>query len=178
MMSLYGDLFIKIGTLLTTKEKIYLTMTCTQTSELKHVFKYHNRITINLIHNLPYFDNFESVEIFAPESKYPKHVKHIYFYYYGPLYNQWVPKSVTNLQFGPTFNKPIEKIIPHTVTHLTFGYAFDQPITNIPSSVTHLRVDYHFSHWNTIPDSVIEISTDGIHIFPVPDKLISRIKLI
>src|SRR5687767_6775495 len=104
MLSLCCDLFLKISELLTDKEKIYLTMTCKKMDELKHKFRYHKKIDICLIRNLSYFDNFESVASFFPESKYPKHAKYIYFFYSNILSDKFIPKLVTHLEFNPSFN--------------------------------------------------------------------------
>uniref|UniRef100_A0A6C0CDC6 FNIP repeat-containing protein n=1 Tax=viral metagenome TaxID=1070528 RepID=A0A6C0CDC6_9ZZZZ len=77
----------------------------------------------------------------------PKSVIHIDF---GERFNQSIdgllPGSLTYLEFGFDFNKPIE-YLPQTITHLILGESFNQPINCIPNSVVHLKFGCEFNQF-------------------------------
>jgi len=179
MLMLCSDIIIiKIGELLTDRQKIRLTMTSKSMNLLKHIFVYQKKIDITKIRNLSYFNNFECVEISnARYKRMPQKIKCVYFKASKrniPLFvthltfddefdksiDGCIPASVTHLKFGRLFNRQINNCIPSSVIHLTFGMWFNQPIKNcIPQSVTHLifgtRFDQPIS--NNIPSSVTHI---------------------
>jgi len=60
-IEIFDDIFIKISEFLSDKDKIRLTTTSTKMNKLKFVFTYVDKIKINLICNLPYYDNFQNI---------------------------------------------------------------------------------------------------------------------
>jgi len=139
-MLVYLDIFLEIGKLLTDKDKIYLSSSSKILIDLKCKFIYHEKINIKKIITLPYFNNFECVEINNNQDMYPKYAKYIHFV----AYTIEIPPFVTHLIFGNNFNEPIKNIIPHSVTHLNFGCCFNQPIEELPPSITHLTFGVYF----------------------------------
>ncbi len=84
--------------------------------------------------------HFDTTPSFPPLS-------HLYFGYHfnQPLYE--LPISLTSLEFGSLFNKPIDLTCNTNLTHLIFGYFFNQPIDGLlPNSVTHLHFGPQFNH--------------------------------
>jgi len=158
MITQCNDIIFKISEYLTNKEKIYLSMTNKMIDALKRKFMYYDKIHLTKIINLPFFDNFKSVEI-SGASKLPKNVKHVYFlarfndtpssvthltFLNGTIDKYYIPPSVMYLTFGSDFDQAI-KDIPESITHLTFGTRFDSSIKYIPASVTHLTFGYCFN---------------------------------
>src|SRR5687768_12207082 len=97
MLTLYDDLFIKISELLEQNEKIILTMASVAMNRLKYVFRYYEKINIDRIINLSYFDNFECVKL-TPKNhiRIPKHAKYVYL----KTCCSDIPEFVTHLVFG------------------------------------------------------------------------------
>jgi len=127
---------------LTDREKIRLSAASKDMQILLYKFMYQEKIKISTIIHLPYFDNFESVEILDSENRYPKFVKHIYY----EAHTTDIPPYVTHLTFGENFNQSIEYIIPPSVINLTFGWDFNQPIkNNIPPTVKHITFEFYFN---------------------------------
>jgi len=152
----HQDIFFKISEFLLDKDKIMLTMASQWFDKLKHKFIYQQKIHINRIIGLSYFDNFESVEI-ELKSIIPRRVKNVHFL----AQTDDIPTFVTHLIFSNDFNQPIERIIPSSVTYLIFGHKFNQPIKGIiPSSVIHLRFGAGFNQpiVHCIPSSVTHLS--------------------
>uniref|UniRef100_A0A6C0CB88 Uncharacterized protein n=1 Tax=viral metagenome TaxID=1070528 RepID=A0A6C0CB88_9ZZZZ len=157
MLALYDDAIIKISEKLRDKEKIYLSMTSKQLDDMKFKMIYTEFVSISTIRLLPYFDNFENIDMCSCDIyRYPKSVKYIYL----STDRSDIPSSVTHLMFGYSFDQSIRDCIPSSVTHLSFSFYFDQPIKiRIPSSVTHLRFGYCFNHSikDIIPSSVTHL---------------------
>jgi len=152
---------MKITNDLTDKERLMLTMTSKSLDPLKYKFIYRHRINIKMIYDLPYFDNFENIDISSTTYKLPKFAKYIHF----ESNNKYIPSNVTHLTFGALFNVPLERCVLPSVTYLKFGARFNQPIDNyIPQSVTQLIFGYYFNQpiKNCIPQSVIHL-TFGHH---------------
>jgi len=156
---------LHISTFLRDKDKISLSATSKSLNELKLRYRYCDRIYVLWISHLPYFDNFESVEIFSVKDKVPKNVKYIhhaplddvipsnvthlsFFYYLDDSTRIKIPLSVTHLSFGSCFDKTIYGKIPSSVTHLTFDQYYKELDDYIPKSVTHLKFGYHFNKFN------------------------------
>lgn len=154
---MYRDVFKKIGEYLTNKEKIYSTATSKEMNKFKKIFVYHDKVAINVISELSYFDNFENVEIFDNFFKnIPKMAKYVHF----KVTYSFVPPHVTHLIFKDYFDELFDyDIIPITVTHLTFGIKFGQPIGKLPVSVTHLTIDrFLYDLTNKLPASITHLT--------------------
>jgi len=149
------DVTILIAEYLSDKEKMMMTMTSTKMDTLKYKLIYKNKISIDKIKNLPYFDNFEYVEIFLQDRLCPRNVKYIYFRastidmplpFIRTTLTENKVVGITHLEFGNYFNQPVKNAIPTSVTHLIFWGHFNQPLNgNIPVSVTHLRISRYFN---------------------------------
>jgi len=154
---LYDDIIIKISEKLKDKEKIYLSMVSIKFNKIKYKMRYTELVTIAKIESLPYFDNFENVEISNIILKCPKNAKYIHL-----LSNQInILPCVTHLTFDDNFNQSIKDCIPSSVTHLKFCYLFDQSIKDcIPSSVIYLKFGHDFdqSIKDCIPSSVTHLT--------------------
>jgi len=171
MLTLNTDIFLQIGTLLTDKEKIILTMICTQMDILKHKFRYQKKVHVHKILRLSYFNNFENVELYDINNRCPKHAKQIHFTTRVPIYPiSYDAVRITHLTFGDEFNHPIKKKLPSSVTHLKFGDSFNKWSPNcIPSSVTHLEFGRRFNIpiQNMIPSSVKYLSFGDYFNYPI-----------
>jgi len=134
MLTLYDDIFIKISELLEQHEKIMLTMASVSLNRLKYVFRYYEKINIDKIIHLSYFDNFECVKL-TPRNHtiVPKSVKHVYL----KTCDSNIPPFVTHLLFYGL----IRTIMPASVTHLAFGDFFDQSVIGCLSSVIYLEIN-------------------------------------
>jgi len=193
MQTIYDDIFIKIAKFLTDKEKITLTMSFKSADKLKHKFVYYEKIDIDTILSLPYFNNFKNINMSDLSHRCPKCAKHVFFdmnvspgsflkgkkdithLTFGRFFNETIkdsiPLSVTHLTFGTDFNQPINNYIPSSVTHLTFGWFFNQSIDSISTSITHLVLDLFFSQSiSKIPPSVTHLTLciDGIQLDIIP----------
>ena len=141
MLSLYDDIIIKIADELSDKQKIYMTMLSKQLDHFKFKFIYVELVSLSKIKMLPYFDNFENVELDIMMHS-PKFAKFIHFL--ATTTN--IPDKITNLTFNENFNQSIKDCIPSSVSHLTFGWKCNQPIKDcIPSSVSHLTFGHEFN---------------------------------
>jgi hypothetical protein len=183
MDTMYDELIIKIGNKLCDRGKIYLTMVSKKFDQFKYKFMYCRKrsIRLNKIEQVPYFDNFEFVEIFDTKNTLPKHIKNVFYGSYSKKnmppfvtylaldynFHESIKKGsldgigITNLTLGWKFNRSIVGCIPESVTHLTFSSAFDQSIKDcIPNFVTHLTFGDNFdqSIKDCIPGSVTHIT--------------------
>lgn len=157
MLTLCREMVLKISESLSDREKIYLSMTSLSMNQLKHKFVYVEKIIVDRIINLSYFNNFECVELSDTTYRYPKYAKYIHFYADTNI----IPTGVTNLVFLYYFDDIIKGYIPDSVKYLTFVFSFNQSIKNcIPSSVTHLEFGDNFdcSINGSIPSSVIYLT--------------------
>jgi len=109
MLTIYTDTILKIAEFLTDREKIYLTMSSKRLDEMTYKLKYCEKIHIIKILSVPFFDNFESIEISCSLYKIPKHVKYIHHVAHDTLE---IPPNVTHLTFCENFSQSIKNIIP------------------------------------------------------------------
>uniref|UniRef100_A0A6C0C7R6 F-box and FNIP repeat-containing protein n=1 Tax=viral metagenome TaxID=1070528 RepID=A0A6C0C7R6_9ZZZZ len=185
-MNIYSDIFLEIAKFLTNIEKIRLSMTSTEMDKLKRLFIYQDKVCIMKILNLPYYDNFEFVDIgydYQGSKKCPKCVKYVNCVangripeitmpinmithltcnsvFQGSLEN-YIPRSVIHLSINDHFDQSIKDCIPSSVTHLTFGGKINQIMRKcIPLSVTHLIFGDRFNEpiENCIPSSVTHLT--------------------
>jgi len=183
------DITLQISELLTDKEKILLSMVSKLIDKLKHKFIFREKINMIRIKNLPYFNNFEFVEITDTMLKLglatcvPNNIKYVHH----KAHTINIIPFATHVTFGSLFNQSIKDSIPRSATHLTFGDSFNQLITSmtspghiiqhIPNSVTHLEFgcDFNQSIKNAIPNSVTHL-TFGDYFFQqisgcIPDSV-------
>jgi len=111
---------------------------------LNYLSTYDNKKTINDIgkiktyaHRMINFNNFDIEQQF-------KIIKKLTIYYSYRSSNE-LPKSLTHLKFGFTFNDVLP-ILPNTLTHLIFGYNFNQVLRNLPRSLRYLKLDHCYNH--------------------------------
>jgi len=136
MLTICADMILKISEFLTDREKITLTMVCVLMDRFKYKFTYCEKINICNTYLLPYFDNFEYVQISATPDKYPKKLKHIFYEEYGNIYDD-IPPSVTHLTLD--WGQEMHKKVP-SVTYVTMhGFIYPSTLIDIPS-VTHLEI--------------------------------------
>jgi len=149
------DNFTHISNFLTDREKIYLASTSSIMDKLKFRFRYCEKIRMDKIVHLPYFNNFEFVKIHTIPPTYPRNIKFIHLL----TDTSNIPPNITHLSFRRRFNKPVE-YIPLSVTYLKFGDYFDQSIEGIVSpSVTQLKLRWGFSHSiKNIPKSITHLT--------------------
>uniref|UniRef100_A0A6C0C877 F-box and FNIP repeat-containing protein n=1 Tax=viral metagenome TaxID=1070528 RepID=A0A6C0C877_9ZZZZ len=161
MQAVHDDVIIRISDELTDREKIILTLTSKSMGIFRCKFMYHEKICVDRIISLPYYDNFRCIDIRKmferPDAKsftvsdYPKYVKEVHYMihyddYFTDISAKFVLHRVTHLKFSNVFNETICGVIPPSVTHLTFGTWFNQSVSDhIPSSVTHLTFGKHFN---------------------------------
>lgn len=99
---------------------------------------------------------------FFTKDSIPKFITHLTF---GDSFDEdimgCIPNSVTHLTFGRYFNRSIKDCIPNSVTHLTFGSYFNQDIkgcipNSVTASLTHLTFGSYFNQpiKDCIPNSV------------------------
>jgi len=161
MLPVCDDVILKISELLADQEKKRLTMISKLMNKLKHKMIYREKIDINRIINLSYFDNFECIQIYNQKiSKYPAHVKYIYYKTNTFVFSPIIPSKVTHLTFDDEFDGRLSNnCVPSSVTHLTFGICFSQPLSYLPSSITHLTFGWNFNRplCNNIPPSVTHL---------------------
>jgi len=179
MVDLYDDLIIKICDELCDREKIYVTMISKRMEKIRYKCTYREKIHVRYIVALPYFDNFESVEISELISILPKCAKYIYF----EADTRSIPGFVTHLKFADTFNEPIKKSdIPTSVTHLELGDNYNQAmeINSISESVIYLKFGYWFyqSINNCVSSSVKEIELETDYDLNIDEDIVRRTKII
>lgn len=142
MLSLPEETIINICDELTDKGKILFTSTSFNMNKLKDKLIYRDNWRLDVINHLPYFDNFENIDIEWNHTRFPKRTKYIHHISRVTC----IPPNVTHLTFGDHFIfSQHNSLIPISVTYLTFGHYFNQPIQNIPESVTHLTFGHYFN---------------------------------
>jgi hypothetical protein len=57
-----NDIFVKISEYLCDRDKIHFTMISTKMDKFKYIFVYVEKISIDVIVNLPYYNNFENIK--------------------------------------------------------------------------------------------------------------------
>lgn len=99
----------------------------------------------------------------------PLSVTHLSFFgnFNQPI-NECISSSVTHLSFYGIFNQPINRCIPSSVIFMELGNSCDQSISNIPSSVTHLRLH---GKGRYIPTSVTHL-----HLYKKPIQIPTSIQ--
>jgi hypothetical protein len=151
MLSLFEEILIQICDELSDNEKISLTSTSSIMDKVKYKIIYRSKIDIAKIYLLPYFDNFENIEIHDDPPKFPKYIKYIHY----TTFTRYIPQGTTHLTLKTHIFVPKDEI-PLTVTHLTIDFSFDVSIkSTIPSSVTHLtfnRVIYQIINLALLPN--------------------------
>jgi len=166
------DAQIYISNFLRDVEKIKLSMCCKKLDQLKHNYRYADRIDIDKICALPYYNNFTKIKT---SYLFEKIIGSNYLY--GNklsiklpinlinlkcsnidilLSKNMISNSVTHLKLTGYINTNI-KNLPSHITNLNLGTQFFRSIDNmIPSSITYLALNYSFigSIENNIPSSV------------------------
>ena len=69
-----------------------------------------------------------------------------YYHLRNPITQNTLPRSLSDLRFGHTFNQKItSSMLPPFLKKLDLGYNFNQDILSgeLPDSLTHLRLGYH-----------------------------------
>lgn len=178
-MWLIKDVYFPISEYLDNKEKIHLTMTSKEMDKLKYIFLYKDKIEIDLIVNLPYYDNFENVAssyistapfgvsksliMLLKKGRYPKNMQYHHYttnvtYFF--LHSLDFVPNATLIKCGWFGIEYFFENVPYIVTHLTFVNFNDPIIGVIPSSVTHLNLGNDFSQpiTNHIPPSVTHLT--------------------
>jgi len=146
--SMYNfDTFSQICVFLNDKEKIYLTTTCTSTNIFKYKIIYTDCVSWQRCHNLPFYDNFESITTENMQVSFPKNIKKILLCEDGTDKPGRMGRCKLNalgisrwpLSFPIAAAERLSVKIPSTVTHLTLCQRFaENIILSIPKSVTHI----------------------------------------
>lgn len=164
------DMHMYISHFLSDFSKISLSSCSKKMDQLKYLYKYVDRIDIEKICALPFYDNFTKIrtnekfekmlgsKLFCGNNvsiELPKSVTNLKCDRIDILLeNNIMPKSITHLKVKNMFN--IENM-PLQITYLSFGSLSTCAIEGIiPQSVTHLGLSYHYSGSikNCIPPSV------------------------
>jgi len=148
-------------------------MASKSTDALKYKFIYLDKINVEKIGKLLYFDNFENIEINHYENAQPNRAKYVHFEvidtnispfvahvgFCSVSHNIKIPLSVTHLKFSYGFNM---SNIPHSVTHLTTCYLNHQTTACILPSVTHYTYTGMGNAWllEYLP-SITHLTSDG-----------------
>uniref|UniRef100_A0A6C0C8R0 F-box and FNIP repeat-containing protein n=1 Tax=viral metagenome TaxID=1070528 RepID=A0A6C0C8R0_9ZZZZ len=157
----YFDIFSQICKYLNNKDKIGLSAISHATDCFKYRLIYTNRIFEPRIRGLPFYDNFECVNINCTCAKIPKNTKKMHMACFRECDRNPELLSLNNLTHLVLYKTSTLSsrrcagqenicyvyqniLIPKSVTHLKIGGHFDQPI-NIPNSVTHLIFGGHFN---------------------------------
>lgn len=141
MRSICKDATLKICSFLSDQEKVYFAMIATSFSMLLSEMIYSKKVRFDAIEKLPYFDNFECVQLLHFTNKCPKFAKYVYY----EASTRDIPQNVTHLTFTQGFNKSIKGIIPKSVTDLEFSWDFIQSVQDcIPSTVKNMTFSYYF----------------------------------
>src|SRR5688500_8667884 len=101
MLTLHIDLILLISRYISDREKIYWSMSCKKMDSVKYKMIYREKINVERIIQLTYFDNFENVEAIGSINNRPKHAKYVHLCIHGTD----IPSFVTHLTFGHYFNK-------------------------------------------------------------------------
>jgi hypothetical protein len=174
-MQLIKDVYLAISEFLNNKEKIRLTMISKEMDGLKFVFLYRDKVKINLIVDLPYYDNFENVassHLYIGEhmmtgnligllkkGRFPKNIRYhhyttntTHFFLFASIVSNCTLMKCEQIEDEYFFEG-----VPFFTTHLNF-VNFNQPIigVTIPQSVTHLDFGDNFNQSivGCIPSSV------------------------
>ena len=144
-VTLIDDIIIYMMSFLNMYDKMIFMSSSKNLCVFKSKLQYDDKIIVNRIKNLWYYDRFTNIEIDMLIHKFPKMITKLTL---GPYFNykinEYIPKSITHLTCGISFDQSIKNCIPESVTHLDLGWNFDQNIKDcIPNSVTHLT----FSGW-------------------------------
>src|SRR5579872_2753739 len=159
---LIDDNIVYIMTYLSDKEKIKFLSLSKKLHHHKIKVNYNEKVFIEQIIHLSYFDMFTFVKIRDMNNKLPKSIMHLQFNWnFNQDIKGYIPNSITHLNFGENFNQAIKDCIPNSVTHLTFNHCFNQDIKDcIPNSVIHLTFGHEFNKniKGCIPNSVTHLT--------------------
>uniref|UniRef100_A0A6C0C692 Uncharacterized protein n=1 Tax=viral metagenome TaxID=1070528 RepID=A0A6C0C692_9ZZZZ len=168
-MDLTKDVYLQIGEYLDNKGKIQLSMTSKEMNKLKFIFLYEDRVDVDRIVNLSYYDNFENIAssyisisrnfiMLLRKGRLPKNVK--YHHYTSDVTHFFLEFDPNNtlIKCEPHSDVYFVEGVPFFVTHLTF-VDLNQPIYDIPSTVTHLDFGDRFNRSiiGSIPSSVTHL---------------------
>lgn len=159
-------------------DKVNFVSTCQKTFRLQCDIMYNDKVHVDKIQRLIYFDNFTNVEVSNDTLRIPKYVKYVHLrtgsanipqcvthLTFDYMFNKYIkiPQSVTHLTFGTRYNQSIKDVIPNSVTHLTFGNNFNRPIeTFLPESIVHLELNHFFRQpIEHIPESITHLRIRG-----------------
>ena len=78
MLTLFKEIVLNIVNNISEREKMYLTSTCKQMNASKYKLIYVEKIRLESIIKLSYFDNFRNIEA-NDVTHYPKNVTHLTF---------------------------------------------------------------------------------------------------
>jgi len=161
------DIFSQICNYLNNKDKINLTAISSCTNPFKCMLLFKDRIFEKYIHNLPFYNNFESVRTYCIDEKIPKNCKKLLMICcqdctHGDVMLSPNLQNITHLTLRKnTYNSECHIFsrikISISVVYLNFVGIFNQCVPKIPDSVTHLTFGDHFNQSvkGMIPNSVI-----------------------
>jgi len=178
MIYLLRDIVLLICQKISDVDKVNFVLTCQKMYKLRDDITYDDKIHVDKIQHLTYFDNFTNIEISNDTLQVPKHARYVHLrtgsanippyvthLTFDHMFNKrlTVPSSVTHLIFGARYNQSIESVIPNSVTHLIFGNNFNCPIeTFLPTSIVHLELNHFFRQpIKHIPKSITHLRIRG-----------------
>ena len=74
-------------------------------------------------------------------------------YFKVDKYKSILPKNLTHLTFGYSFNKKVDNL-PQNITHLTFGYVFNQIVDKLPITIKELSLHCNNNLINNLPEHI------------------------
>lgn len=168
---MHKDWIIYASQYLTNREKIYLSMTSTSFCQLKYAFTYNERVDVDAISYLPYYDNFTSISANRLDQSFPKRIEKLYLtieeYLCDPIEHP-VPSSVTDLTLilpeTSSFDalaRPINSYITNYIVHFTLHLnteAVKRVLHDTPIQFTCTRQD-NPEMLERYPASVMSVTT-------------------
>jgi len=154
MLAANEDILFKITEFLLDRSIIYLTMTCKKFDTLKYKFIYREKVCVEKISYLSYFDNFECVELKYLTDPRPKCARYVHF----NTGETDIPNFVTHLMIDAAVPSTTHVTVPAGVTDFTLhGHdsATISPTVTYLNLMSNVKID--------IPDSVTKLSIGGIH---------------
>lgn len=77
------------------------------------------------------------------------------------IFEKDIPSMLTKLVLPPYFDDYIDKF-PDTITHLEFGSRYNKPIQNLPKNLRFLKLGYYFNKSiSFVPDTVEHLELDN-----------------
>src|SRR5579872_6900445 len=133
MNLLIDDMIVHIMTYLNNKSKIQFLSISKNLQQLKNKVQYNEKISLNKIRRLPYYNMFLNVIIQDDNIlnnnlcfKLPNAITHLTLDISGTCNKDYIPVTITHLTFGDHFYQDINDCIPNSVTHLEFGISFNK----------------------------------------------------